>query len=302
MADKAQTGVLTAFIERILAFFSHPAVFVVTLIAAGFLLILAAAHWEATYPTLGKALNLSGVTILGAGAFTGITKAFFYGGIFRATALDALMSQEFKTHLENTIRAASAKQPSIQSHGRQFDHAVASMLPASTAIDSLDIFAHSSSKYLAAFRNHEIKVRKARLLLVKADSTSASLPTPVAATEREAVRHEMEITAGKWIAAKNEGLIDELEIRTYSFGTCVHFMLVNRSAAQFGFFRLVDTGPGVSTLSNFVVEQDGAAGKQMIADLQSFFDDVFAKRSTPWSSPITATPPAPARSAVPGKQ
>lgn len=280
MADESGRDGVLDFAKRILAFFNHPAVYVLTLIAVGIVMLIAAALLESTFDRTAKVLNLGGATILGAGVFTAVTKAFLYGGVFRSAVIDALRSDEFKDVLVSAGRQGGSARPVIESFDRQFDQAVDALVRSRPVLESLDIMAHTSSKYFAALRNRSIRVKRVRLLLLGDRGLTVAV-TPGTNEDKESVRQEVQITANKWLATRDQGLFEQVDIRTCDFAPTLHFMVIDRSEAQFGLFQWIDRAPGVTTLASFVVRQD-AAGRQLVANLQSTFDDIFENRSQPW--------------------
>jgi hypothetical protein len=281
VSNQIEQDGLRGFAKRIVAFFNQPAVYVLTLIALGIIMLIGAAAVDESWHRTAKVLNLGGATVLGAGVFTAVTKAFLYGGVFRSAVMDALQSDDFRSQLEAVVSASRTTSPPIQNFDRRFDQAVDSLLAPKRVVESLDILAHTSSKYLAAIRNRAVHVKHVRLLLIGDQGLNAAA-TPKTSRDKETVRSEVRITAGKWQLVRDQGVIERIDIRACDFASSIHFMLIDRREAQFGIFRLIDSAPGVTTLSNFVVHHDGTAGSQLVADFQSMFDDIFSNRSQPW--------------------
>lgn len=274
-------------IRQILKFFNQPAVYVILLIMLGILLIILKFTFVAKYPSFAEGLQVIGVTILGSGIFSAVTKAFLYGGIFREAILETLNSDIFAERLDVILGSNQIDHLGVKSFARRFDIAVNSILTSKNSIDQLDIFAHSSSKYFTTIRNTRLSVKKVRLLVLK-DIESSDTLISIPSTAKDA-RNEIHTTIGKWLAAKNDGAIEDIEIRMYNFLPTMHFMVVDGRAAMFGFFHLVNSFPGVSTLTNFVVHKEHVIGDQMLTDLQTLFNDIFANRSEPWPESIKSS-------------
>ena len=163
---------------------------------------------------------------------------------------------------------------SIVAHSRDFTKAIDAAVATGKSVKSLDLFAHTSSKYLNALRNKQVHIKQVRLLLLS-DDCIMKAPSPKEVDDKKAVIKEKSVTLMKWQRLKEEGYIDELSIGEYRFVPYFHFAVVDRRVAVFGLFRPLEPMPGVRTLSLRSVRDHDASGSELIRDLVTFFDAVF---------------------------
>ncbi len=164
--------------------------------------------------------------------------------------------------------------PSIEPHSRNFTEAIDATLATRGAIKSLDLFAHTSSKYFNALRNKHVRIKRVRLLILS-DDCILEAPSPKSDQDREVVRQEKNLIIKKWQGMKREGYIDELLIREYCFVPYFHFVVVDGKSAVFGLFRPLEPHPGVTTLSLRSVHDHNALGSELLRDLVHFFGTVY---------------------------
>jgi len=272
------------FAQKIGRLFLVPAALIILLVVVGFGPVVVAVVFS-EYPRLSEVLKLAGVTVLGSGVFTAATKAIVYGGIFKDTVKEALL--ELKT-------------PSgIEAFDRRFVVAVDRLVGKRDYIDTIDILAHSSSKYLSVLKDHKVsKIKRVRLLLASEQAVQTAI-TPASPTDRIHAWHEIELTISKWRAAAAAHEFETVEVRTLPFVPMFHLMIVDKAIGMVGVFRPIASGSGVNALGSFALRQDDPVGGKLLTDLQTIFDDYFKNHAQPYPGvPVPA--PAPVSPEVAG--
>lgn len=163
---------------------------------------------------------------------------------------------------------------SIQAHGESFTEAIDSIMTTGSSINSLDIFAHTTSKYFGVIRNKNIRIKNVRLLVPTDESIENSI-SPTDIEDKLGIIEEKKITLKKWQSMKNDGCIDNLLIHEYHFIPYFHFAIVNQKQAVFGIFRPIESNTGVKTLTNRSIRGNNTSGGEMIKDLGVFFNAIF---------------------------
>jgi len=161
-----------------------------------------------------------------------------------------------------------------------FGKAVQKTIDGKQNLETLDIFAHSSSKYYTFIRESKIHVRKLRLLVCNPDIIK-SLPFPSSDAERLSQSEQIDYIISNWFRVYHEGMIESIEVHIHNFTPTCHFMIADRRSAQFGFFCPSPNIPGVKILTTFVAKMKNSAGRQIIQDLTAYFDIVFKDYSIP---------------------
>ena len=85
-------------------FFGHPVALALGLIGLG-AVTLSLSYGPCANTVWGQVLHTFGVTVLGAGAFTAVTKAMAYGGIFHDTVQEVISSQAFEARIARILEA-----------------------------------------------------------------------------------------------------------------------------------------------------------------------------------------------------
>lgn len=146
-----------------------------------------------------------------------------------------------------------------------FADAVSHALGPGKAIDELDIFAFTTSKYSEFVPDKDIRVRSLRIIVSSTESVQLSGGGELSAAIRN------------WQNRKADGLIGLLEVRRSTFDPRYHFMIVDGKRMMFGFFRsTVGHSQGRLPMNNlYLFTSEGAHGERFVDDSMRFFEMVF---------------------------
>lgn len=155
-----------------------------------------------------------------------------------------------------------------------FGDGVTQTLGSDKQVREMLIFAHTSSKYYGFIRDKKIKIENLKLLLCDPKYSLHNTSNPVG--DGSASNAELNLTISNWLRLMDEGLIGSLEIRKYNFNPSFHYMIVDGRRGEFGFFRAVSLQSSpYRTMTNFIFTSKQTVGKNMINDMEDFFDMVF---------------------------
>jgi len=138
----------------------------------------------------------------------------------------------------------------------------------------IEIFAHTSFMYLLAFQESNIIVDELKLLLHRVDQAEAA-HSPSDEWRREQYEAEIDRLVKIWFELRQEGRIQTLTIKYYSFDPLYHFMMLDGAKLHFGLFKPKRDFPGTDLMSTYIVSSETSLGRTLIHDFKTEFDSVW---------------------------
>ncbi len=160
------------------------------------------------------------------------------------------------------------------STAKSFGDAINTLMKNQKLVESVELFGHSTSKYYQFVRNSGCKIRNMRILLSE-QLIVDSAPYPQSPKERSSIKAHAELAIENWLRLQTEGIIEQLEIRFYSFWPTFHFMIIDGESALWGLFEPIKDGPGVKVQKTYNISHEGSKN-DLIDNLRTFFDATFA--------------------------
>ncbi|MBE0662816.1 MAG: hypothetical protein IH597_10125 [Bacteroidales bacterium] len=162
--------------------------------------------------------------------------------------------------------------------GKSFEVALGETIVKGERVDCIKLFAHTTTKYYTALRNKDISINRLQLLIFSSKAIDM-MPTPIEESDKELIKQEIVLILKKWLDAKNEGVINNLEIRVCDYIPLIHFLIKRNEKAMFGFFKPRSDSSGLKTLGNHTLTGFFTNQFDLINDLEIVYDEIFKNHS-----------------------
>ncbi|MDR2720433.1 MAG: hypothetical protein LBC03_06500 [Nitrososphaerota archaeon] len=134
-------------------------------------------------------------------------------------------------------------------------------------IDSVDIFARTTTTYCNAIRTSNIKINTLRILVVNPEILDKN--------------NHSRIDEDLWRGLVKQKLIKNLEIKYYDFLPIAHFAIINKRCVHFGMYKMSKQYPGYELFNNYDILGKDAICDTFLTDFKEFFENIYNDHSVP---------------------